>query len=152
MGASGWQYYVPYVEDPREMLVRLHIEELDGQKFYWPRSDIPRPTALRDFYRMMWSDSTADEQLHLSGTHSILDIMFLLPAGSQDEFASIMPLTSSEVIAAFGTEQPSRAQFDATYSGGNNTIVDFPRWSGRYTTLYENDRPATLVLWGYSGD
>src|SRR5215471_19497510 len=136
MGASGWHYYVPYVEDPREMLVRLHLEELADQKFYWPRSDIRRPTTLREFSRVMWSESGENEQLQLSGTHSILDIMDILPAGSQDEFASITPLTSAEVTAAFGTAKPSRAQFDAAYRGGRNTIVDFPRWSGRYTTLY----------------
>lgn len=152
MGASGWHYYLPYVEDPREMLVRLHLQELSDQEFHWPRPDIPRPTALRDFYRVMWVEPGENEQLQLSGTHSILDIMDLLPAGSRDEFASIMPLTSAEVIAAFGTDKPSRAQFDAAYREGKNTIVDFPRWSGRYTTLYENYEPAMLVVWGYSGD
>jgi len=44
----------------------------------------------------------------VSGTQSILDIVDVIPAGSADELARIMPLTGDEVAAAFGTRRPTK--------------------------------------------
>ena len=150
MGASGWDYHAEYDEDPAAVLAALHRRVLDTGDYYWPDDEIERPGTMAEL-REMWGDEEY-EALAEEGTHSILDIHQVKPAGSPDEFGTIMPLSDDEVVAAFGPPTPTRAQFDAAYRNGTDLIVDFPRWSGRLTALYDGGQPVEIVVWGYSGD
>jgi hypothetical protein len=150
MGASGWKYHVPYTTDPQQMLADLHSTVLAEQRYYWTREDVPRPATLAQLHELY--EDEANDDLASNGTHSVLDVWQMLPAGSPDEFGAIMPLTFDQVQTAFGTATPTRAQFDAVYDGGMGVITDFPRWSGRFTTLYDDGKPAEIVVWGASGD
>jgi hypothetical protein len=150
VGASGWDYYAEYDEDLDHVLEVLQRRVVDTQDYYWGEDDVDRPTTLAEFRTMAGDEEL--ESLAEEGTHSILDIHQVKPAGSVDEFGTLIALSAAEVVAAFGTDTPTRAQFDALYQGGMSTIVDFPRWSGRVTTLFEDGQPAGLMVWGYSGD
>jgi hypothetical protein len=150
MGASGWDYHAAYTDDPQQMLASLHRSVLAERSYYWANEDVPRPTTLAQLHKLYEDED--NEDLASEGTHSILDIYRVLPAGSPDEFGAIMPLTAEELQTAFGTSAPTRAQFDAVYDGGMSLIVDFPRWSGRYTTLHDDGQPTEIAVWGFSGD
>ncbi|RJQ79025.1 hypothetical protein D5S17_11485 [Pseudonocardiaceae bacterium YIM PH 21723] len=149
MGASGWDYYVDYTPDPREALLIAQLRELAGGTFYWPGPGLPRPTNLAEL-RAYYQDES-NEWL-MEGTHSILDIFMVMPAGSPDDFGTILPLPADRVRAVFGTDTPTREQFEAAHQGGAHDLDEFPRWSGRFTTLYENGVPAEIAIWGISGD
>jgi hypothetical protein len=151
MGASTWEYYVPYATNPLQVLSDVHNAVLADQHYYWPRDDVPRPTSLAQLHEL-YEDEVNDD-LASNGTHSILDVWRVLPAGSPDEYFAVMPLTADQVQTAFGTTTPTRAQFSAAYDDRTGVITDVPRWSGRFTTLYDDDGNLTeLVVWGVSGD
>ncbi|GGS34692.1 hypothetical protein [Actinokineospora fastidiosa] len=148
MGASGWDYYTDYDPDPRAVLARLHERVLAEGDYYWADDDVPRPATRAELHSLY----EAHEHLAEEGTHSILDIDRIAPAGTRDDFGTIVALSPERLRAALGTERPTRAQFDAVYRGGADLLDDFPRWSGRCAVLYDDDAPAQIVLWGYSGD
>lgn len=148
MGASGWDYYIDYDPDPRAVLARLHERVLAEGDYYWADDDVPRPATLAALHEL-YGDN---ELLAESGTHSILDIHQALPGSGPDDFGTIRPLSPDRVRALFGTGTPTREQFDAVYNNGMGDLDEFPRWSGRFTTLYKDGAPAQVVVWGYSGD
>ena len=151
MGASGWEYYVPYNADPLAVLAELHRRVLAERAYYWGNEELPRPGTLAELHRLY--EDEGNDGLAADGTHSILDIYQVKPAGAPDEFGTIRPLSMQEAQAAFGTSTPARNQFEAVYQGGMGPLADVPRWSGRYTTLYDGDtRPVQIVVWGCSGD
>ena len=150
LGASGWDYYAAYDEDLDRVLEVLQQGVIAAQEYYWAEDDLDRPTTLAEFRTMRRDEDL--EGLAEEGTHSILDIEKIQPPGSADEFGTLVALSEAEVVAAFGTDTPTRAQFDAVYQEGMNTIVDFPRWSGRVTTVFDEQQPIGVVVWGYSGD
>lgn len=150
MGASGWIYYVEHHADPRVLLATLHQRVLDEGDYYWCDADVPRPatlSALHDLYRDEYTQHLSEE-----GTHSILDVYNVGSAGSPDDYGTILPLSPARVRAVFGTDTPTREQFDAVYAGGADLLDEFPRWSGRFTALHENGVPTQIVIWGFSGD
>ncbi|GAA4439903.1 hypothetical protein ACFQV2_16470 [Actinokineospora soli] len=149
MGASAWHYRVRYDSNPKAVLHRLHEEVLATGDYYW-RADVPKPTSLAGLHALYGDAAT--EHLAEEGTHSILDIHQVGRAGAPDDFGTILPLPEKRVRAVFGTATPTAEQFDAAYQNGMDTLDDFPRWSGRYTTLYENGAPSEVVVWGVSGD
>jgi len=135
------------------VLDELHRRVLAERDYYWADEEVPRPGSLAELHRMCEDEENAG--IAEEGTHSILDIYQVKPAGSPDEFGTIRPLSVEELRAAFGTSTPTRVQFDAVYQGGmgpEGPLTGFPRWSGRYTTLYDGDTPVQIVVWGYSGD
>jgi len=150
MGASGWHYYAAYDDDLSVVLAELHRSVLESRDYYWGGDDEDRPSTFAELTEMFEDEDFED--VASEGTHSILDIDQMLPAGSPDDFGAVVALSPDEVVTAFGSSTPTRAQFDEVYRNGQDLIADFPRWSGRFTTLYEEARPTALVFWGYSGD
>ncbi len=150
MGASGWHYYAQYDEDPSRALSALHASVLESGDYYWGGDDDERPSTFDELSAMFEDEDFED--VASEGTHSILDIDRVLPAGSPDDVFAVVALSSDEVQRAFGTTTPTREQFDAVFRNGEDFIADFPRWSGRFTPLYEDGRPTSLAFWGFSGD
>lgn len=156
MGASGWQYTVPYESDLQAALDRLRDETFQGGDYLWlwegdwvePGEERPRPATMAE---LLADDDVAEE-----GTHSIIDcprIVDRVPAtdaewSSADYFGAIVPVTRDELIAAVGTDRPLAQHLDAL-----DEKVACARWVGRCTILYSSaGSPDQLAFWGYSGD
>jgi len=152
MGASGWEYVVSYQQDLGAALDVLRREVFAAGDFVKPSSvvDLPDPLSVdalteQDQY---W------EFMGESGTHSIIDVLSVIPADSGDEeYGTIRPLSEAEYAGLFGTAQPGRADYERL--AGTELLHDYVtggRWTGRAAVLWDNGRPAQIVFWGYSGD
>lgn len=153
MGASCWSYVVEYVEDPQVMLDELHKTVLAEGNYYWCQPETPKPATFKQLHRLYRDPE--NELVATNGTHSILDVFRLFPAGSPDDYGTLVPLTPEQVQEAFGTDKPSQGEFEIAY--GNNSVEkrldeDIQRWSGRFTPLFQDGIPSHLAVWGVSGD
>jgi hypothetical protein len=152
MGASGWQYVVPYQQDLGAALDTLRREVFARGDYIKP-SDVfglPEPASVDDLaeQEQYW------EFMGTSGTHSIIDILTAVPVDSAGQgLATVRPLSAAECVELFGTEQPSSDDY--------LPLVDSPRLyeyvtggrgTGRTTVLWADGAPAELAFWGYSGD
>ena len=160
MGASDWSYVTTYRGDVETSLRELQQRVFRDGEYYWfwdhypGDHPIPRPAAIDG----IWETETMREL----GTHSILDVDQVLtttdpPARfDRNEYSTVRPLAAARVLHHFGTDQPTRAQFEALASpdSGNS---DFwkelkLRSAGLYVLLYEEGAVASIGFWGYSGD
>lgn len=117
----------------------------DGD-YYWPYDGdqgFPRPASRRK----LWTYEAIQE----SGTHSILDLSDVIGADEPDRFGSLRPLTADETMAAFGTHEPTAADFDRLDKTGKLPILA-PRWSGVYVPLFADGKVSEIGIWGHSGD
>ncbi|QMU77489.1 hypothetical protein GXW83_19100 [Streptacidiphilus sp. PB12-B1b] len=150
MGASGWDYITPFDTDVATTLARLH-EQLFQAEYAGDYA------TLRD----LWQD---EEFMGEEGTHSILDVCRVVTTTAppkpsvSDDYSTIRPLAPERVLHHFGTERPSRRQYqqrcEAERSAGATTLADEcrMRWTGLYLVLHEHDRPTDVAFWGCSGD
>lgn len=156
MGASGWQYTVPYESDLQLALDRLRADTFRRKDYLWlwegdwvdPGHERPRPTTMAGLL--------ADDMVETEGTHSIIDcprIVHDLPTtdaewSSQAYFGAIVPVTRPELLAAIGTDRPAEEHLDAL-----DEQIACARWVGRCAVLYSaSGEPEQLAFWGYSGD
>jgi hypothetical protein len=112
MGASGWQYFVPYQVDLNQALQDLRQQVFDRAEYWWygepehlpSELRVPRPERLAALFE--------DENVQESGTHSVLDVFRVLdPDDPHDWFNynSVYPASCEEVLRATGTHRPTRA-------------------------------------------
>lgn len=144
MGASGWDYVTAYRGDLASSLAALHAEQFSQDGSYFRgvlgRWDLPQPATLDE----LWSEPYG-EFMGNNGTHSILDIPTM---------EDITPLSADEVAETFGTEQPTRADWDRVSGefarGVRHLLGD--RWTGRGVILHRDGKPDEVAFWGFSGD
>jgi hypothetical protein len=155
MGASEWEYVVPYQPDLGAALDALRRQVFASGEYVKPGSygdvfDLPEPRSVDDLteQEQYW------EFMGTSGTHSIIDVLNVVPADfTGEEFATIRPLSDAECAELFGTTQPSRA--DYTSLAGSQRLHEYVtggRWTGRAAVLWAEGTPADIAFWGYSGD
>jgi hypothetical protein len=155
MGASEWEYVVPYQPDLVAALDALRRQVFASGEYVKPDSygdvfDLPEPRSVDDLteQEQYW------EFMGTSGTHSIIDVLNVVPADfTGEEFATIRPLSDAECAELFGTTQPSRA--DYTSLAGSQRLHEYVtggRWTGRAAVLWADGTPADIAFWGYSGD
>ena len=159
MGASGWEYRVAFTGSLAETFVAAQQEVLASGSFIWPWESIdpdyvsevvPRPTSLAALAEAKQFEEFWDE-----GTHTILDVERIWAEGDEGDFGAIRPLTAAELIANFGAEHPSVAEFDRVHrSGPSGPLADLmgQKWSGRIMAIYADAVPAEVYIWGWSGD
>lgn len=168
MGASGWEYRVPYQGSVEATFIAVQEQVLASGDYIWPwdgdgralavpAAALPeggarRPSSLAELTEVKEnSDDFWDE-----GTHTILDVERVDTA--IDEFGTIRPLESAELDELFGTQQPSAADFDRVHADpgpdgvGLLDVMLGERWSGRSLVLYRDSAPAEVYFWGFSGD
>src|SRR5690348_11612138 len=104
---------VEHDRDLDAVLAGLHRRVLAAGDYYWGGEDSERPRTVEQLMEMLTDEDFED--LADVGTHSILDIHQMKLAGSPDEFGTVVALSDEEIIAAFGTGTPSRAEFEAAY-------------------------------------
>lgn len=152
MGASGWEYVVSYQQDLSAALDGLRRKVFAAGDFVKPGSvfDLPDPVSADDLteQEQYW------EFMGEVGTHSILDVVSVIPAGSAgQEYGTIRLLSDTEYADLFGTAQASLASYERL--AGTERLHDYVtggRWTGRAAVLWENGAPGEIVFWGYSGD
>lgn len=152
MGASGWDYVVPYQEDLGAALDDLRRRVFATGEYVKPSEvfDLPDPGSVDD----LTEDELYEEFMGESGTHSIIDVFSIIPADSDDEdYGTIRPLTEPECLELFGTARPGLAEYEPLAGGERlHDYVTGGRWTGRTAVLWDGDAPARIVFWGYSGD
>lgn len=159
MGASGWDYRVPYVGTIEETFVAAQEQVLASGDYIWPWGEVdpddeddevaPRPSSLTALKAAKEIEEFWDE-----GTHTILDVDRITAAGA-DEFGAIRPLTAAELTQLFGTEQPSGADFDRVYQpdlAAPRAELMPTKWTGRSLVIYRDGAPDEVYFWGVSGD
>jgi hypothetical protein len=148
VGASGWDYLVPYRPEVAEALLDLQAQVFnDGDYYqYWRLFGTPRPETIED----LWAAKETPDFWDV-GTHSILDIDKIASVSEPDSPGAIRALSAPEMHAVLGTDRPTRTDFERALPG-SDSLLDVPRWSGRYVILYKDERPDEIAFWGYSGD
>ncbi|MET7427073.1 hypothetical protein [Dactylosporangium sp. NPDC005555] len=148
MGASAWDYYVPYQPDINAALLELQAKVLADGTYYWAGGGAAfgqavheenRPTSMDD----LWADETVQSE----GTHSILDMERVVSPGERPGFASVEPVTPDEARGCAGTEILTREHAPLIKDLASR------RWYGRCAVLHDPDgHPAEIYFFGYSGD
>ena len=158
MGASGWEYRVPFGAGIDDALIRAQHEVLASGDHIWPwdalaaGSDetVGRPATLEEL-----AAAKQNEEFWEEGTHTILDVDRVVSPDEQSDFAAIRPLTSDELLAIFETVEPDADDFDRVREPGpSGSLEDClgEKWSGRCLVIHQGGAPAEVVFWGWSGD
>ena len=144
MGASRWEYFVPFEPDLASALTRLHQQVIDAQEYFIVLDRDEEHPASRE-------EILARDGVEYSGTHSILDIDEVIEPDGEDGYATLRPLTEAERLHYFGTTTPAREDFER--AGADDALGSHgQRWSGYSTVLYQQDVPVEIAIWGSSGD
>ena len=166
MGASGWQYFVPYQSDVQKALDDLRVQVFQSGKYYigepvwqnmdeseydeYPEEDMREE--LKEWLHKMKSmkePTTIEELLEWNGedgTHSILDIK---KVSDEPDFGTISPLSPKELVSMFGTHEPTRAIVQQKA----DELMDLrERWQGTYVVVYQDGLPHEIYITGFSGD
>ncbi|MFE3202355.1 hypothetical protein [Embleya sp. NPDC059237] len=149
MGGSGWSYVVPYREDVGAALEALRAEEFAAGHNWSPTDwDLPAPASPDD----LWQNELYWEFMGTHGTHSVLDVNRVIDVGEDHDFGTVRPLAASVIREGFGSDRPSRADFDGMDFGTLDALDDALRWSGHCMVLYRDGIPHEIAFWGVSGD
>jgi hypothetical protein len=171
MGASGWDYRVPYQADIAAALEELRWQVYHDGTYYKKdpdstldmsdeeyRATLPGNgddddigTFLLEEWRKAKMRPAIDSPDTLmanqpgSGTHSIIDMC----DGVSDapKLFTVSPLTDAELLSCFGTLKPTGEQV-----GAGATLGDRTRWQGAYVISYDDDTPSEIHFYGFSGD
>lgn len=166
MGASGWQYFVPYQSDIQKALDELRVQVFQSGKYYvgepvwqnmdeseydeYPEEDMREE--LKEWLRRMKSlkePTTIEELLDWNGedgTHSILDIAGI---SSTPKFGMAIPLSSQQLIDLFESEKPTK---DLIEQKVDEIMGLRKRWEATYIVIYKDGLPNEIFFAGFSGD
>jgi len=150
MGASGWDYCVPFQADMAEALRELRAQVFERGEFLWHGEWQPERGLMPATLEQLWQDEGAQS----SGTHSILDVDRVIdPYDYGDDMMTVRPLTEDEVQNWIGSSRPTRTDFErANQNGGLDDLIA-ERWNGCCTVLFgEDGEPTEIAFWGISGD
>jgi hypothetical protein len=149
MGASGWEYLVPYQADLQAALDDLRRQVFESGDYISPvRRGLPAPESVEDLveqerYQQFWEE----------GTHTIIDVLTVVPydMGEQD-YATVCAFTDEEYEDYFGTTRPTHADWERFRDDPLFEEYVAGRWTGRLMVLWAGDAPSEIAFWGYSGD
>ena len=166
MGASGWQYFVPYQEDVQQALTDLRAQVFESGKYYkrfpfwqtmneedYQNGDPDQAKYMVNWLRQMKAmkePTTIEELMEWNGeegTHSILDIEWV---GDLPEYGVAVPISEEVLIDVFGDAQPSHARVEANLSALYAAIDR--RYEATYFIIYDDGKPAEILFIGFSGD
>jgi hypothetical protein len=147
VGASEWNYYVPYQRDLGAALQQLRREVFAAGDYYWVNGADWRPEEEREPRPVTLEELWEDELVQETGTHSVLDIFRVVGPAETPDYNTVQPVTAEEARELLGAEKLTRAQvkdFD---------VFPRSRWIGRCAVLHdEQGNPQELLFWGHSGD
>jgi hypothetical protein len=147
MGASPYEYFVPYQRDIPAALEALRQREFRAGRYnpavdfpvfpVGPRS--PSPGAQHASIDEAMEDADAD------GTRSILDLDHV---AEEPDYGAVVPLDPGVLQALYGTTQPTRAMIERNME----FLEDVERGQGVYIVVYKDGQPDELFFAGYSYD
>ena len=150
MGASGWDYVVPYQPDLQAALDDLRRQVFAGGDYISPVTwgltppESVEALAQREYYREFMGDN---------GTHSVIDVLEVVPYDDGEQgFATVCAFTDDEYTDCFGTTRPTHADWDRFRINPVAQEYLASRWTGRAMILWSGDTPSEIAFWGYSGD
>ncbi|MFJ9055780.1 hypothetical protein [Streptomyces sp. NPDC102409] len=147
MGASEWDYYVPYQEDLDAALQQLRRRVFDAGDYFWVNGGGWRPEEGREPRPRTLEELCQDELVRDAGTHSILDVFQVLGPDDTPDCNTVEPVSAEEARELLGTDKLTRAHvkdFD---------VFPRSRWVGRCAVLHdEQGQPQEICFWGHSGD
>ncbi|GAA3478751.1 hypothetical protein [Streptomyces yanii] len=147
MGASGWDYSVPYQEDLVGAFEGLRRKVFEERDYYWVSGADWRPAEQRLPWPATIEELWADEIVQETGTHSILDIFRIIGPDEEPDYCTMKQVTEEEALRVLGTRKPTRAHVPRFEE------FDHWRWYGRCAVLHdEQGEPQEICFWGYSGD
>jgi hypothetical protein len=163
MGASGWDYFVPYQQSIESALDELREQVFRSGKFFLrPQMEINpdnfenAPEEIRDQLparierEKSFSQPTTLKALidwnGEEGTHSIIDIERITPIPA---FGSASPFSTNQLIEMFGTDKPERSMIEQRKSEITGMRK---RWEASYIIVYKNGKPNEIFFSGFSGD
>jgi hypothetical protein len=148
VGASDWDYRVPYQQDLGAALDELRRHVFETGDYWWAvpgefgksASDFPDRPRTED---ELWAQEVVQE----SGTHSILDVYRVLTPGEQPDVGTVEPFTEAEALEKLGVAKPARAHTEALGKLAEE------RGFGRCAVLHDDaGEPREIYFWGFSGD
>ena len=141
MGASGWDYSVPYQEDLGVAFADLRREVFVRHDYWWVGEDDGQPWPSTE--QELWQDEDAQE----AGTHSILDVHRVIGVEEKADYGTLQPVGEDEAFQLFGTRKPTSADVPDLIA------LPFERWQGRCAVVYDEEGvPQKFYFWGCSGD
>jgi hypothetical protein len=147
VGASEWDYYVPYQEDLDAALQQLRRQVFEAGDYYWVNGADWRPEEKREPRPQTLEKLWENELVWETGTHSILDISRVLGPDDTPDYGTVKPVTAEEARELLGTDKLARSHvkdFD---------VFPRSRWIGRCAVLHDNQgKPQEIYFWGHSGD
>lgn len=147
MGASGWDYYVPYQEDVGVALQELRQRVFLAEDYYWDPEDDDLPEGATKERPAVLEELWEDETVQSEGTHSILDMHRVLQPGEEPDYLTVQPISAAEALETTGVERVTRAHVEALQPLASR------RWFGRCAVLHDYDgKPNEIYFWGFSGD
>jgi hypothetical protein len=147
VGASSWEYSVPYQEDLAGALTALQRKVFEERDYYWCPGADWRPVEERLPWPQTVEELWEDELVRENGTHSILDIFRVIGPDEERDYFTMQPVSEEEALRVLGTRKPTRAHMPE--------FENFPhsRWQGRCVVLHDDaGEPRELHFFGYSGD
>jgi hypothetical protein len=148
MGASGWEYYVPYQADLDAALDALRATVFAEGAYWWAvpyelgksAADFPNRPRTED---ELWAADDVKE----SGTHSILDVFRVADPGEAATYGLVMPVTADEAAPITGGAELTRDHVGALEP------LTADRGVGRCAVLHDAaGTPTEIYFWGASGD
>ncbi|MET7813323.1 hypothetical protein ABZT26_21050 [Streptomyces sp. NPDC005395] len=147
MGASAWDYYVPYQEDLGAALEELRHRVFVAGEYYWVHGDDWLPEEERRPLPSSLDELWADEATQHSGTHSILDVFHVQREDEEPEVCAVQPVTAAEARKATGAERLTREHVPTVQGLARE------RGCGRCAVLHDDHgTPQEIYFWGWSGD
>jgi hypothetical protein len=202
LGASGWDYFVPYEEDVQLALNKLRDAIFQSGKYPVREAfdagtrtfdDFLPPNATDEDREALWAQfqvwqrEVQPEVFHSieevlawngeEGTGTILDVYRIsttpLPAtkvdfigydfhnpidmerfmaAMQERLGMVYPLSNNQLLAFFGTVQPTHEMIEQVLNGPHELYNLMKRDTGVYIIVYQSDNPSEIYFTGFSGD
>ena len=169
MGAHPYYYFTPWQVDISAALQALRETEFKAGRYdeamqaaeppmyifemeFPPDSNSPAPGPVHSSIQTVLDDMTED------GTGSILDLQRI---SLEPEMFAASPVGDGDLLAVFGTLEPSRAQVEGALvyrpdrpmvNNGRDIRSDIDRGEGRYIVVYEAGKAREIFFLGYSFD
>lgn len=166
MGSHPYFYVTPYQADLNAALQNLRQQEFRAGRYYpavaepWDLPFPPTATSIAPGAQHP-SIEAALEAAADSGTGSILDIQTIATTAT---FLAASPLAEPDLIALWGTQQPSPNQLidlllegmidphDPSFDVEADFWEEIGRGEARYIVLYADGEPSAIFFVGYSVD
>lgn len=169
MGSHPYHYFTPYQDDLEAALQGLREREFRAGRYdpalrkanpprysfqlkFPPDASWPSPGAQHASIEEAFEASAED------GTGSILDLFHI---GDHPDYCIACPVPPDDLVAIFGTTQPTRGQLETIFHTPRQRPDDDPatalferieRGQGRYIVVYANEEPSEIYFIGYSFD